>query len=102
VIIVAHSSSRETSVASDVKAFVAMSLKDRLAFVAGMIEGKDKSGAEGFLLALVDELRGEGLEKATPARVTAVKEILSLIPYLKDRAPSVKLVLERIALLDMG
>lgn len=101
VIIVAHPSSRETGLRDDAKAFVALSLKDRLSFVAGMIEEKDKSGAEGFLLALIDELRGEGLEKASPARVTAVKEILSLVPYLKDRAPSVKLILERVALLSV-
>ncbi len=64
-----------------------------------MIEGKDKAMAEGFLIALVAELRGDGLEKASSARALAVKEILSLIPYLKDRAPSVKLILERVALL---
>jgi len=99
VIIVAHPSSRETGLRDNAKSFIAMSLKDRLSFVADMIEEKDKAGAEGFLLALVDELRGDGLEKASPARVTAVKEILSLVPYLKDRAPSVKLILERVALL---
>jgi hypothetical protein len=106
VIIVAHASSRESSsgtgnAAADAKTFIGMSPKDRLAYVAGMIEEKDKALAEGFLLSLVGELRESGLESVTsPARLKAIKEILSLIPYLKDRAPSVKLILERVALLD--
>jgi DNA polymerase III, delta subunit len=104
VIVVAHSSSKESSSsddAQDARAFITMSLKDRLAFVASMIEEKDKALAEGFLLSLVAELRGNGLESATsPARLKAIKGTLSLVPYLKDRAPSVKLILERVALLD--
>lgn len=104
VIIVAHPSSKESSasdIAQDARAFMAMSPKDRLAYVAGMIEEKDKALAEGFLLSLVGELRGSGLESVAPsARLKAIREILSLVPYLKDRAPSVKLILERVALLD--
>jgi DNA polymerase-3 subunit delta' len=100
VIIISHASSQEASMGDDAGSFIALPIKDRLAFVADMVEEKDKARAEGFLLALVSELRGQGLDTIAPARVSAVREILSLIPYLKDRAPSVKLVLERVALLD--
>ncbi|MFA6158159.1 MAG: hypothetical protein WC763_00825 [Candidatus Paceibacterota bacterium] len=102
VIIIAHPSSLVAAVGEDAKKFVASSLRDRLAFVAGMIEEKDKAKAEVFLLALVEELRGKGLEKASSARVAAIREILSLVPYLKDRAPSIKLILERVCLLDFN
>jgi len=102
VIIVAHATSKEATLGEEARRFVTMSPKDRLAYVGNMIEGKDKGMAEGFLIALVGELHGEGLENASSTRAAAVKEILSLIPYLKDRAPSVKLILESVALLDMG
>lgn len=101
VIIVVHASSKEESLGEEAKAFIGMSYKDRLAYVAGMIEEKDKGMAEGFLIALVSELRGDGIETVLPSRAVAIKEILSIIPYLKDRAPSVKLILERVALLSL-
>lgn len=102
VVIVSHPTSYETSLAAEAKAFVGMSLKDRLAFVAEMVEEKDKARAEGFLLALASELRGDGLAGASPARASAIKEVLSLASYLKDRAPSTKLILERASLLNLG
>ncbi len=91
---VVHASSKETVRADDAKAFIKMSPKERLAFVAGLIEAKDKAVAESFLLSLVSEL---------PRRthVAAIKEILDCIRYLKDRSSSLKLILERIALLDL-
>ncbi|MDP1625122.1 MAG: hypothetical protein Q8L64_05110 [bacterium] len=105
MVIIAHESAGLTGDAAlsiDAKAFVKMSPKDRLAAVAGIIEEKDKAKAEGFLASLITELRGDSLEKAGPVRAHAVKEIVGLSAYLKDRAPSVKLVLERAALLDLG
>jgi hypothetical protein len=104
MVIVVHESAGSTGDAAlgiDPKAFIAMSPKDRLAAVAALVEEKDKAKAEGFLAALIEELHGGGLEKASPARAKAVKELVGLSAYLKDRAPSVKLILERAALLDL-
>lgn len=105
MVIVAHESAGmvgDAALGIDPKAFIKMSMKDRLTAVAALVEEKDKAKAEGFLAALVEELHGGGLEKASPARAKAVKEIVTLSAYLKDRAPSVKLILERTALLDLG
>ncbi len=100
VIIIAHATSKEATLGAEAKKFISSSYKDRLAQVSGMVEEKDKALAEGFLLAVIDELRGDGLRAVSPARAVAIREIVSLVPYLKDRAPSVKLILERVALLD--
>ena len=82
----------EASAAADAKAFVSMGVKDRLALVQPMIEEKDRPRAEAFLQALVGELR-------TAGKIKAVREVLPLLGYLKDRASSLKLILERVALL---
>ncbi|MDO8579822.1 MAG: hypothetical protein Q7R72_03065, partial [bacterium] len=79
------------------KRFVVMPSKDRLLYVAEMIEEKNKSKAEEFLNTLVTELCGKKLETHTKT----IKEILTLLKYLKDRSPSLKLILERVALLDL-
>ncbi len=89
------------ALATSVRRFIKMSPKDRLAFVAPMIEEKDKAAVENFLSALVGELHGESLQKSTPAKAKNIKEILSLANYLKDRASSLKLILERISLLKL-
>lgn len=104
MVIVAHESAGSVgdgAIGLDPKAFIAMSPKDRLAAVAELVEEKDKARAEGFLAALIEELHGGSLAGASPARARAVKELVGLSAYLKDRAPSVKLVLERASLLDL-
>lgn len=95
MVVVTHDSARANngSAADDARAFMKLSMKDRLAFVAPLIEEKDKARAEAFLQALVTELHTRGKTKA-------IKEVLPLIAYLKDRAPSLKLILERVALLS--
>jgi hypothetical protein len=94
MVVVSHDSARRgaDSVTIDARAFMKLPMKDRLAFVAPLIEEKDKPRAEAFLQALVSELH-------TAGKMKAVKEILPLAGYLKDRAPSLKLILERVALL---
>lgn len=101
MVVVSHPSARSSYLAStelNVKRFIKLSPKGRLEYVAPLIEEKDKSKAEAFLQALVAELsQNGGIKKSAPA----IKEILMLVTYLKDRAPSLKLIVERVALLDL-
>ncbi|HEY0908451.1 MAG TPA: hypothetical protein VGE35_03840 [Candidatus Paceibacterota bacterium] len=105
MVVVIHPSAanKSQSVSGEASKFIKMSYKERLKFVAELIEGKDKARAEDFLQALLGALSaggGAGLSTASPKRAAAVREILTLATYLKDRAPSLKLILERVALLD--
>ena len=101
MVVMTHSSADTVSHGTDAKKFVTMSLKDRLEYVSNIIEEKDKSRAEEFLQALAAELHAKNLSKASPRKALSIKEILTLTTYLKDRAPSLKLILERVALLDL-
>ncbi|HEY4500369.1 MAG TPA: hypothetical protein VJH25_01100 [Candidatus Paceibacterota bacterium] len=97
VVVISHPSAKNISFVNEVKQFVALSPRDRLLYVAEMIEEKNKSKAEEFLNTLITELYGKKLETHTKT----IKEILTLSKYLKDRSPSLKLILERVALLDL-
>jgi len=97
VVVISHSSAKNISFEKEARDFVTMTPKDRLAYVSNMIEEKDKSNAENFLNALVSELHKKKLKENT----VAIKEILLLTKYLKDRSSSIKLILERVALLDL-
>lgn len=101
MVVITHSSKDEKSHNSDAKKFISSSIKDRLEYVADIIESKDKSAAEEFLQNLISELSKKDLSKAVPHKAQSIKEILTLVTYLKDRAPSLKLILERVALLDL-
>jgi hypothetical protein len=93
MVVLSHASARGKEAAgSGAREFMKLPVKDRLAYVQPMIEEKDKAQAEEFLAALVTELHKAG-------KVRAVKELLPLLGYIKDRAPSLKLILERVALL---
>jgi len=93
MVVVSHASAQNRDESGQAKRFLSLDPKGRLDLVAPLIEEKDKSKAEGFLQALVTELHVKGKPKA-------IKELLLLIRYLKDRSPSLKLILERAALLD--
>lgn len=97
VVVISHSSAKNISFVNEIKRFIAMSTKDRLSYVSEMIENKDKTEAEIFLNSLITELH----EKKLKTHGKAIKEILPLSKYLKDRSPSLKLILERVALLDL-
>lgn len=97
VVVVSHASAKNQSFESEAKKFTSISPRERLSYVIGMIEEKDKASAEGFLNALVAELH----KKKMKEKAREIKEILSLSKYLKDRSPSLKLILERVALLDL-
>ena len=94
MIVVTHPSASKIDMRGEARKFIPMSPKARLDFVAPMIEEKDKAKVEEFLQAVVAELHAKGAWKS-------IKEILLLIGYLKDRAPSLKLILERVAILDL-
>jgi len=95
MVVITHDSARKKNRVNDVKNFIAMSPKARLAFVAPLIEEKDRSAAEEFLQSLIAEL------DRSRSKGKVIKEIISLVRYLKDRSPSLKLILERVALFDM-
>ncbi|HEU5114507.1 MAG TPA: hypothetical protein VFT82_01940 [Candidatus Paceibacterota bacterium] len=100
MVVVSHASSGKRGAVASARNFIEMAPKSRLELVAPLIEEKDKAKAEEFLQAVIAELSKGGLKKAGPKRAAAVREIILLAKYLKDRAPSVKLILERVALLD--
>jgi hypothetical protein len=93
--VVTHGSAGTASTEANVKRFIKLPPKGRLEFVAPLIEEKDRAKAEDFLQALLGELHAS--KGATPS----MKELLALISYLKDRASSIKLILERVALMDL-
>ncbi|MEK7163142.1 MAG: hypothetical protein AAB775_00300 [Patescibacteria group bacterium] len=98
VVVIFHSSAKNISPGdNEAERFVAMSPRDRLVFVASMAEKKDRTAAEMFLKALIAELH----EKKLETRAKSIREIVSLAKYVKDRSPSLKLILERVALLDL-
>ncbi len=104
---VRHESADATSVNQDVIDFIESSYKDRLAFVVDLVEEKDKARIDQFVTGIIQTLSKRLLDTPLEKKQTAenirlareLKEILTLSAYLKDRAPSLKLILERIALL---
>ncbi len=95
--IITHSSSKEISLESEAKEFISALPKNRLAAVAEMIEEKNKARAGRFLNAVVAELH----KKRQAEKSKTIKEILFLSKCLADRSPSLKIILERVALLDL-
>jgi DNA polymerase III delta prime subunit len=79
VVVVSHTSARNQNFESEMAEFIKMPLKERLAYVAEMIEEKDKSKAEVFLNALVAELHKKNLK----GNEKAIKEIISLSKYIQ-------------------
>lgn len=98
VVVISHPSAKNISLGdNEAERFVAMSPRDRLTFVADMAEEKNKTAVEMFLKALIAEL----YEKKLKTRAKSIKETVSLAEYVKDRSPSLKLILERVAMLDL-
>ncbi len=96
--VIVHSSSSEIE-GGGAREFMRLSYKDRLAYVAPLIEEKERSKAESLLQGIVsvlDEDKGS-LDKV---RGEIIKELLVLTSYVKDRSSSLKLILERVSLMD--
>lgn len=100
MVVITHASHREIDFGAEANKFMRMSIKSRLEYVSKIVEEKDKTKAEEFLQALVSELSKKGLEKSSLKTSSTIKEIVMLIKYLKDRSSSLKLILERVALLN--
>ncbi len=98
MIVLVHESSGETG-DKGAREFMNLSYKDRFAFVAEMIEAKDRSKAEALLQGIVSVL-DEDKDSLDKTRGELIKELLILIRYVKDRSSSLKLILERVALMD--
>lgn len=74
--------------------FINLSLAERLEYLKDIIEEKDKVRARKLLTALEVFLATDSIEK----HATKLKEIILLGSYLDDRSPSLKLILEHLAL----
>jgi hypothetical protein len=98
MIVLVHESAGETG-ENGAREFMNLSYKDRFTFVAEMIEAKDRSKAEGLLQGIVSVL-DEDKDSLDKTRGELIKELLILIRYVKDRSSSLKLILERVALMD--
>jgi hypothetical protein len=98
--VIVHESSSEIE-GGGAQGFMKLSYKDRLAFVAPLIEEKDRSKAESLLQGIVAIL-DEDKESLDKKRGEIIKELLVLISYVKDRSSSLKLILERVSLMDFS
>ncbi len=86
--------------ADEAKQFLASSTAKRLELVKGFIENKDKAEAISFLNALEDVTRKACKGNSITAdEASFLREIISCRSYMNDRAPSVKILLEHLALL---
>jgi len=79
----------------DATAFLSLSYGKRIAFLKETTLIQDKNAAIGFLNALESEIyRSRGMKDAA-----ALEELICFRAYLYDRSPSVKMILEYLALL---
>jgi len=84
---------------SRAEAFTKTSMKDRLVLLKEIIDAKDKSAAITFLneleVYLHDSIHKGGKNKGEVHALNTIEQARS---YLNDRAPSVKMLLEHVAL----
>ncbi len=79
---------------NDAKAFVKKTIPERLSFVAEIIEEKDKARA----ITLVNDVI-KTLHDNDKIDAVVLEELLRVREYLSDRSPSLKLLLEHVALI---
>lgn len=81
------------------EAFLAAAAPERIAMLKALVENKDKPQAIAFLNALETALYAHAdFTKEDAAYGAAFEEIMRVRGYLRDTAPSVKMLLEHIAL----
>lgn len=97
LVIISHHSTNNFQFENETEKFISMSTKDRLSYVAEIIEEKDKTRAENFINTLIFLLHRKKIKEKNKE----IKEMIFLLKYLKDRSSSLKLILERISLLDL-
>lgn len=87
----------ESASVKEAKAFLKMAGKERSDFVAKML--KDDDGAKERARDFVNALEALLAPKAKDAKVrTALEDLAMARDYLRDRAPSLKMLLEHLAL----
>lgn len=84
--------------AVDPKEFLSMDPAKRLTAVEAFIKAKNKEGARVFLNALEKEIAGSGAHKEKSEYADALATILESKQYLSQRSPSIKIILEHLAL----
>ncbi len=75
------------------KEFLKAVLSDRLKLVAEIAEDKDKERAKELVRLLTDVLHSAALIENSPV----LKDLMKAEDYLSDRSPSIKMILEHIA-----
>jgi DNA polymerase III delta prime subunit len=94
--IVRHDAHSTGGQEAEARKFMKSGYKTRLEKAKELSEDVIKSEVRDFLIALLKETRRDASRKLVPR---AERELVEYISYLGDRAPSVKLILERVALL---
>lgn len=86
--------SEEKSQTAKTKEFLASGVSGRLKMVASIIKNKDKKKAIEFVSAVAAETRGAGLD----SKKEALPVVLNALKFLSGRSPSIKMILEHLAL----
>jgi DNA polymerase III delta prime subunit len=84
---------------TSVKKFLGMSGKDRSAEIAKMLKDKDEEGTKEIVRDFVNALEVELHKKIADPKVrVALEDVAKVRDYLGDRSPSLKMLLEHLAL----
>lgn len=82
------------------KEFLQGNMQARLKVIEPIVEEKDKAGALALLDGVERELHSGGTTALTDAEILfALRELEVMRGYLRDRAPSVKMILEYVTLM---
>jgi hypothetical protein len=88
----------ESSVGDAANRFLGMSGKDRSAEIAKMLKDKDEEGTKEKVRDFINALEAELHKKiADPKTRQALEDVAKVRDYLGDRSPSLKMLLEHLA-----
>ncbi|TAL49114.1 hypothetical protein EPN83_02420 [Patescibacteria group bacterium] len=90
---------REAREFEDLGKFLTSSPAERLSYIQRIIEEKDKTRAIAFLGSLERYLHKDANTKLLVEYAGVFEEIIRARSYLRDRSPSVKMLLDHIALI---
>lgn len=89
----------EDTISKEAKTFFTGSIKERMKIVKNIVES-DTAKADAFaLLSALESLVQTKIEKKDTKYLKSAEEILKMRSYLEDTAPSVKMILEHLALI---
>ncbi|KKW11696.1 MAG: hypothetical protein UY50_C0008G0022 [Parcubacteria group bacterium GW2011_GWA2_49_9] len=89
---------RETAITSDAADFLASPVPKRLKTIQGMLKTAEEEMGKQKLVDFLDALEHTVAEGDRTNNAVALSEILEVKKYSRDRAPSLKLLLEHLAL----